>query len=77
MRQSGFERHIGKRSVAIIFEKMIDRFLSRGKPFQSRAVHQENIQPAIVVVVIECDAAASRFQQIFVLVLAAKDRFCV
>src|SRR5579864_5762627 len=45
--------------------------------FQPRAVDQKNIQPAVVVVVIEGDATASGFEQVLVLVLATVDGFCV
>ena len=76
MHQSGLGRHVGKRSVAIVLEKMIGRFLSSGKPFQARAVHQKNVEPAVVVVIIESHAAPGRLEKVFVLVLAAVDGFC-
>ncbi len=44
------------------------------KAFQPPAVHQENIEPAIVVVVVKREAAAGCFEKILVLVLAAVDR---
>src|SRR5262249_25450671 len=74
---SGLRGDIRKRSVAIVFEKMRGRRLPRRKTFEARAVHQKNIEPAIVVVVVESDAAARRFEQIFVFMFAAKDRFDV
>src|ERR1039458_6208991 len=54
---------------------MAPRLLTRREAFQAPAVHEENIQPAIVVVVIESQAAAGSFQKIFVLTLAAIDGF--
>ena len=66
-----------KGSVAIVFEKMRRRRLSCGKTFEARAVHQKNIQPAVVVVIVESDAATGRFEQIFVFVFAAEKRFDV
>src|SRR5947199_8813320 len=50
---------------------------SRRETLQPRSVDQEDIQPAVIVVVIEGDTAASGFEQIFVLVLAAVNGFCV
>ena len=46
---------------------------SGGKTFEPGAVHQKNIQPAVVVVVIERDPAARGLKQVFVFVLAAED----
>ena len=53
------------------------RLLPLRKALQPRAVHQENIQPAVVVVVVKRHAATGRLQQIFILVLAAKNGFGV
>jgi len=49
--------------------------LPRRKTFEARAVHEKNIEPAVVVVIVESDAAAGRFEQIFIFVLAAEKRF--
>ena len=68
---------VGESAVAIVFEEAIGGLLAGGKAFQARAVHQENIEPAIVVVIVESDAATGGLQQIFVLVLAAKNHFGV
>src|SRR4029077_1490731 len=67
----------GERTVAIIFVQAIGGLLAGGKAFQTRAIHQKNIEPAIVVVIVEGDAAAGGLQQIFVFVLAAKNHFGV
>ena len=53
------------------------RFLALRKTFQAPSVYQENIQPAVIVIVIESDAATSCFEQIFVLVFAAEYGFRV
>ena len=71
------QRHIGESAVAIILEQAGDRFVSGGKSFEVRAVHQKNVEPAVVVVVVERDSAARGFEQVFVLVFAAEDRFDV
>src|SRR5579885_600353 len=43
------------------------------KSLEPRAVHEEDVEPAVVVVVVECDSTSGRLQQIFVFVLAAED----
>lgn len=53
------------------------RFLALRKTFQAPSVYQENIQPAVIVIVIESHTATSGFEQIFVFVLAAEYGFCV
>ncbi len=77
MDQTGFCGDVGEGAVAIIFEKMRNWFLALGKSFEAPAVHQENIQPVVVVVIVESDAAAGCFEQIFVFVFAAEDSFGV
>ena len=74
---AGFRGHIDKSSVAIVFEKMRHRLLARGKSIESRTVHQKNVEPAVVVVIIESDAAAGCLEQIFVFVFAAEERLDV
>src|SRR5207249_4346643 len=64
-------------AVSIIFEKMGRWLLALGETFQARSVHQENVEPAVVVVIVKSHAAASGLKQIFVLVLAAVDCFGV
>src|SRR5579859_2125387 len=51
--------------------------LPGGKAFQASAVDQKNVEPAIVVVIVESDAAAGGLQQIFVFVFAAENCFHV
>ena len=75
MRQTRFGSHVYKRAVAIIFEKMRCGLLARGKAFETRTIHQENVEPTVVVIVVEGDTTASRFQQILVLVFAAENSF--
>jgi hypothetical protein len=50
-------------------------FLSSGETFETPAVDKKYVQPAVVVVVVESDAAACGFEKILVLVLAAVDGF--
>src|SRR5437879_12083574 len=48
---------------------------SVGKTIEPGAIYQKNIEPAVVVVVVEGNAATRGFEQILVLVLSAKDCF--
>src|SRR6266850_5638563 len=52
-------------------------FLSGGKTFEAPAVDEKNVEPAVLVVIVESDAAAGGFEKIFVLVLAAVNGFGV
>ena len=72
--EAGFPGHIGKRPIAVVLKKVIARLLPSGKAFEAPSVHQKNVEPAVVVVIIEGHAAACGFQQVFVLVLAAVNR---
>ena len=71
------ERDIRKGSIAVVFEEARNRFLVFGKAFETPAVDDENIQPTVVVVVVESDAAAGGFEKIFIFVLAAVEGFSV
>src|SRR5213593_3069109 len=42
---------IRESSIAIVFEKVIGGLLAGGKTCQARAVHQENVEPAVVVII--------------------------
>ncbi len=75
MRDSGLRGHVGECAVAIVAKQMRSRFAARGKAFEPRAVHQKDVEPSVVVVIVEGNAATGGFEQILVLVLAAKDRF--
>src|SRR5439155_1759819 len=77
MKKSCFGGDVSESPIAIVFEEMIGGFLTGGKIFEAPAVDQKNVQPAVVVVVVERDAAAGGFEKIFVLVLAAENGFGV
>jgi len=49
------------------------RFLPGRKSFQPPAINQENIQPAILVEIVECQTATRRFEKVFVRPLSAID----
>src|SRR5262249_1519249 len=71
--EPSLQSDVGESSVAIVLKKMIERLLPGRKTVEARAVHQENVEPAIVVVVVERNAAAGGLEQIPVLVLTAED----
>src|SRR6516165_8054623 len=73
MQQPRFRGYVGERSVAIVLEQTVRGRLIRRKSLETRSVHQENIEPAIVVVVVERHTTPGRLQQIFVLVLPAEN----
>ena len=55
---------------------MTDRLLPLGETFESPAVHEKDVEPAIIVVVVESDAASGGLEQVLVLFDTAKDRLC-
>src|SRR5260370_37877619 len=77
MNQTGFRGDVGESAVAVIFEKMRSWFLPRGKTFEAPAVHEKNILPTVVVVIVEGDAAGGGFEKISVFVFAAEKGFGV
>ena len=71
--RAGLQRDVGEGAVAIVLEQVIEGLFARRKAFQPPAVDQEDVEPAVVVIVVEGDAAARGLEQVLVLVLAAKD----
>ena len=74
---SSLGRNVSEGTIAVVAEKMRRGFAAGGKAFQPPAIYQKNIEPAIVIVIIKSHSAARCFQQIFILVLAAKNCFCI
>ncbi len=75
-RHAGFDRHVGERAVAIILEQAAHRSVVLGPiGLKACAVHEENIQPAVMIVVVERHAAAGGFQQIAVVALGSENGF--
>src|SRR5205814_10248800 len=77
MNESGLRSYVSEGAVAIVFEEMRGGLLAWRKTFQPPAVHEKNIEPTVVIVVVKCHAATGRLEQVFVLVLAAIDRFSI
>jgi hypothetical protein len=72
--QSGFDGHVSERSVAIVLiEPIGGRVGSRPFRFKTRAVDEEDVEPAIVVEVEECHTAAGSLEEEPVPILSAKN----
>src|SRR5271167_708614 len=54
-------RNIGERAITVVLEQVTMWLVALGESFQPPSVHQKDVQPAIVVVVVEGEAAARRF----------------
>src|SRR5205823_14959224 len=67
--QSRFFRNIDKSAISVVLIETIAR--SFGCALQSRARQDENVHPAVVVVVDESAATASRLDEIFFLLCPA------
>src|SRR5271155_318713 len=70
-REAGFRGDVRKRAFTIVFEEVAGWLLTFCESFETPAVHEKNIEPAILVVVIEGNSAAGGFEEIFVLAFAA------
>ena len=66
---------IGEGAVAIIFEETAMRFLALRETFEAPAVDEEEIEPAVVVVIVEGQAAAGGFEEIFIFADATENGF--
>ena len=75
--EPGLQGDVGEGAVAVVLEEVAIRLLAFGEALEPPAVDQENVEPVVVVVVVEGDAAAGGFEQVLVLVLAAEDGFGV
>src|SRR5882762_3707283 len=69
--QSRFFRNIGESAISVVLIETIARAF--GCALQARARQDENVHPAVVVIVNESAAAASRFDQIFFFLRPAVD----
>src|SRR6266851_4733663 len=70
--QSRFVRNVGKRTVTIVLVEVVSR--TRRGAFQASAGEQENIHPAIVIVVEESAATACGFQNVLLAFHTSVDR---
>src|SRR5262245_36787377 len=65
--------HVGESPVTVVAVETICRLLPFRKAAEARPVDEEEVEPAVVVVIEPGDTAAGRFQQVFVLALVAVD----
>ena len=71
-RQIGLFSNIGKRSVLVVAVEMIGRLLALRKSLKRGSVDEENVEPAVVVVIEQGDAAPRGLDDVFLLGLSAR-----
>src|SRR5258708_29062709 len=64
MVDSRFRRDVGERAVVIVAIELAGVTLARFHIFECGSVHQEDVHPAVIVVVEDRDAAAQRFHDV-------------
>src|ERR1700749_3811204 len=62
MFQTRARSYVSERSIPIILEQMASWLLSRWEPLQSPSVHEKQIKPAVIVVVVKSQPTASGLQ---------------
>ena len=72
-RHTGLHGHVTEGAVMIVAIQMIRRRLSRGKTFQSGAVHHENVGPAIIVIIENRDTGTSCLDDVLLRVQPAEN----
>jgi hypothetical protein len=75
--EAGTFGDVGEGAVPIVLEQAAVRFLSLRETFEAPAVDQKNVEPAVVVVIVEGEAAAGGLEQIFILADGAVGRYDV
>ena len=74
--QPGFRGHIGERPVVIVVIQVIGGSVLLRESFERRAVHDENVGPAVVVVIKDGDAGAGGFNDVFLGVDSRQKHLC-
>src|SRR5579862_8426589 len=64
MHQARIPGHVGKGAVPVVLVQAIAWLFALFEAFQARAVGQEDVQPPVVVVVVEGNAASIRFHDV-------------
>ena len=73
MRQSGTCRDIGERAVAVVVKEIARRFTVLYLRIEAAAIHEEDIEPAVAVVVEERRTASHLLEQIPLVLSIAGD----
>src|SRR5215471_17137327 len=71
--EAGLVGNVGECAVVVIAVEVIGRGLAAGKAFESGSIDQENVWPAIVVVVDDANAGAGSFDDVLLGIDAAED----
>ena len=71
--EAGFFGDVCKRAVAVVFVEAIRCVRGDRRGVEAAAVENENVEPAVVIVIEECNAAAGGFEDIVGAVSAAED----
>ena len=74
-REAGLHRHIRESAVVIVVIEMIRGACAGRKSFESSTIHDENIRPAIVVVIEDRDSRSRRLNDEFLGIHASKNNF--
>jgi len=67
MLQAGPLGYFGESAVSIVLEQVAARLLAGGEALQTPAIYQENVQPAILLIIVKGQAEAGGFGKLFVL----------
>jgi len=74
--QPGFFGDVGERAVVIVAVEVAGRRFVRTESFQLRAVDDENVRPAVVVVIKNGDSCSRRFDDVLFRCFAAENNRC-
>ena len=64
MNESSFLCDVSESSVAIVLVQVVCGFFPRRKPFEARTIQYEDIEPPVIVVIVERDPASVGFHDI-------------
>src|SRR3979490_485277 len=77
MSKAGFFGDVGESAVAVVVVEMAGGRFAGGQPFQFRAVDDENIGPAVIIVIEDGGAGSCCLDDVLLRVFAAEnDRCC-
>ena len=71
--EARLRRDIGERAVVIVVVQMIRRSVLGGTLVERGAIHNENVGPAVVVVIKNCDPGTGSLDNVLLRIHAAED----